>query len=303
MAKCFFVFKKELIHVLFLTVLVSVGAYNYKRQVRPSFLDTGRRNITVPRGGLAELRCRIRNLGPKEVAWRKLSMDYPLTVGTFVFEKDDHISVDHQNFPGDEAEWNLIIKRAQPRHSGTYECQISATTVHTYHVHLHVLDLPSESEQGIAVGGTKYVNLYDPITLTCNVTFGRNAQAHLDWFHNGELIKASDAHWVRRLRISDLPTDGRMSVSQLHISYSLQRDAGRYVCRTINYANDEPENGSVDVIVLNTNKDISKRTGDKIDTQEGGQAERAGQSGSNRAGHVTVSLLVDFLLVLVVVLR
>lgn len=66
-------------------------------------------------------------------------MDYPLTVGTFVFEKDDHISVDHQNFPGDEAEWNLIIKRAQPRHSGTYECQISATTVHTYHVHLHVL--------------------------------------------------------------------------------------------------------------------------------------------------------------------
>lgn len=35
----------------------------------------------------------------------------------------------------------------------------------------------------------------------------------------------------------------------------------------------------------------------------GGQAERAGQSGSNRAGHVTVSLLVDFLLVLVVVLR
>ena len=35
----------------------------------------------------------------------------------------------------------------------------------------------------------------------------------------------------------------------------------------------------------------------------GGQAERAGQSGSNRTGHVTVSLLVDFLLVLIVVLR
>lgn len=42
-------------------------AYNYKRQVRPTFLDTGRRNITVAKGGLAELRCRIRNLGPKEV--------------------------------------------------------------------------------------------------------------------------------------------------------------------------------------------------------------------------------------------
>lgn len=45
----------------------AVRAYNYKRQVRPTFLDTGRRNITVAKGGLAELRCRIRNLGPKEV--------------------------------------------------------------------------------------------------------------------------------------------------------------------------------------------------------------------------------------------
>jgi hypothetical protein len=66
-------------------------------------------------------------------------MDYPLTVGTFVFEKDDHISVDHQDISDDVAEWNLIIKRVQPRHSGTYECQISSTRVLTYHVHLHIL--------------------------------------------------------------------------------------------------------------------------------------------------------------------
>lgn len=66
-------------------------------------------------------------------------MDYPLTVGTFVFEKDDHISVDHKTLSSDVAEWNLVIKRAQPKHSGTYECQISATNVLTHHVHLHVL--------------------------------------------------------------------------------------------------------------------------------------------------------------------
>lgn len=51
----------------FTCLIFSVAAFSYKRQVPPSFLDTGRRNITVPRGGLAELRCRIRNLGPKEV--------------------------------------------------------------------------------------------------------------------------------------------------------------------------------------------------------------------------------------------
>ncbi|XP_061172800.1 uncharacterized protein LOC133182095 isoform X2 [Saccostrea echinata] len=143
MAKCFCVFERELIHVLFLTVIISVTSATHKRQVAPSFLDTGRRNITVPRGGLAKLRCKIRNLGPKEVAWRKLSMDYPLTVGTFVFEKDEHISVDHKAISDNIAEWNLIIKRAEPRHSGTYECQISATRVLTYHVHLHVLDFPA----------------------------------------------------------------------------------------------------------------------------------------------------------------
>lgn len=52
---------------LLLNCYFIVSAYTYKRQVRPTFLDTGRRNITVAKGGLAELRCRIRNLGPKEV--------------------------------------------------------------------------------------------------------------------------------------------------------------------------------------------------------------------------------------------
>lgn len=307
MAVRFLIYKKELIHVLFLTVLVSVSGYPNKRQVRPTFLDTGRRNITVPRGGLAELRCRIRNLGPKEVAWRKLSMDYPLTVGTFVFEKDDHISVDHKTLSSDVAEWNLVIKRAQPQHSGTYECQISATNVLTYHVHLHVLDSPAEVESAIELGGTKYVNLYDPITLTCNATFGRDAlsSAQVDWFHNGQIIKTSDSQWSDRLRITQyITSDGRTIVSELRISRSEHEDDGRYVCRTINYVNDRQETDSIDVIVLTTaNKDISKRTGNKVGTHDGAGMAKAGQSGKNGSCHVTVSLWTNVALLLIAVLR
>jgi hypothetical protein len=36
-------------------------------------------------------------------------------------------------------QWDLIIKRAQPRHSGMYECQISAKNVYTHYVNLKVL--------------------------------------------------------------------------------------------------------------------------------------------------------------------
>lgn len=306
MAKCFCVFARELIHVFFLTLIVSVTSAFHKRQVAPSFLDTGRRNITVPRGGLAELRCKIRNLGPKEVAWRKLSMDYPLTVGTFVFEKDEHISVDHKTISDNIAEWNLIIKRAEPRHSGTYECQISATRVLTYHVHLHVLESPADVS-AIELDGTKYVNLYDPITLSCNATFGKDAlsSAQVDWFHNGQIIKSGDAQWLNRLRITQyITSDGRTIVSLLHISHSLQKDDGRYVCRTINYLTDRQETDSMDVIVLNTNKDnIIKRTGDNAGIHESGGTEVAGQSGKNLSGHVTASIFVNILLFLIVILR
>ncbi|XP_048737089.2 hemicentin-1-like isoform X2 [Ostrea edulis] len=304
MANCYFVFKRELIHVLFL-VVVSVAAFSYKRQVPPSFLDTGRRNITVPRGGLAELRCRIRNLGPKEVAWRKLSMDYPLTVGTFVFEKDDHISVDHQDISDDIAEWNLIIKRVEPRHSGTYECQISSTRVLTYHVHLHILDTSVEDESAIDLDGTKYVNLNDPITLTCNATFGKDAlsSVQVDWFFNGEIIKSGDPRWLNRLRIAQyITSDGRTIVSQLHISHSLKRDDGQYVCRTINYMNGRQETDSMDVIVLNTNKDISKRTY-KVGVQEAKGKEVAGRSKGNTSDHVRASFVMNIVLFLIVVLR
>jgi hypothetical protein len=107
----------------------------------------------------------------------------------------------------------------------------------------------------IDLGGTKYVNLNDPITLTCNATFGKDAlsSAQVDWFFNGEIIKSGDARWLNRLRIAQyIASEGRTIVSQLHISRSLKRDDGQYVCRTINYMNGRQETDSMDVIVLNS---------------------------------------------------
>lgn len=107
----------------------------------------------------------------------------------------------------------------------------------------------------IDLDGTKYVNLNDPITLTCNATFGKDAlsSVQVDWFFNGEIIKSGDPRWLNRLRIAQyITSDGRTIVSQLHISHSLKRDDGQYVCRTINYMNGRQETDSMDVIVLNS---------------------------------------------------
>lgn len=56
-----------------------------------------------------------------------------------MYAPNEEMSIDyHENDPITTS-INLIIKRANPSHSGTYECQISAANVYTYHVNLTVL--------------------------------------------------------------------------------------------------------------------------------------------------------------------
>lgn len=72
-------------------------AYNYKRQVRPTFLDTGRRNITVAKGGLAELRCRIRNLGPKEVGKTRHAAVHIIENGNQILRFSNVVKISEKN--------------------------------------------------------------------------------------------------------------------------------------------------------------------------------------------------------------
>ncbi|KAK3098679.1 hypothetical protein FSP39_021910 [Pinctada imbricata] len=223
-----------------------------KRQVPPTFLETGRRNITVHKGDLAILKCRIRNLGPKQVAWRKLTMHYPLTVGKLTFLPEEDISVEFNDFKNGVTEWNLVIKRAAPKHSGTYECQISAKKLYTHHVYLHVL--------AIRISGTEYVNLYEKIKLTCNVTFRSARPPSIDWFHDGNVIKTQDPRWRNRIEITRrVVQKERYLRSDLTIEISAMTDGGRYVCRSIDYINNNINTANMDVNVLNINKEVMKR--------------------------------------------
>lgn len=74
-----------------------------------------------------------------KVAWRKVSKDYPLTVGLTTFDPKEDMSVSFQQITEYRSRWDLVIKRVEMKHKGLYECQISATVVHTHHVYLNVL--------------------------------------------------------------------------------------------------------------------------------------------------------------------
>lgn len=67
-----------------------------------------------------------------------MSEDFPLSVGGMMYAPNDEMSVDFQQ-NGRYTNNTLIIKHAQPSHSGTYECQISSSIIYTYHVQLTVL--------------------------------------------------------------------------------------------------------------------------------------------------------------------
>ena len=58
-----------------------------------------------------------------QVIWKRVDQPHALTIGEFVFVTDPQFSVKHIPF---RDEWNLIIENVQPKHSGRYECQISA---------------------------------------------------------------------------------------------------------------------------------------------------------------------------------
>ena len=57
-----------------------------------------------------------------------------------MYAEIEEMSVDVTRYPKyDRVQTDLIIKHAQPTHSGLYECQISSTKIYNYIVQLNVL--------------------------------------------------------------------------------------------------------------------------------------------------------------------
>ncbi|XP_052282467.1 uncharacterized protein LOC127879568 isoform X2 [Dreissena polymorpha] len=213
-------------------------AYDYYRSNPssiPSFLPVPM-NITVHEGETAHLRCRIHNLGPKFVVWRKADDESPLTLGKTTFTPDEDIEVEIEIInPSDEeneeSRYDLIIKNVSKDQEGTYACQISATNNYTFNITLNVLD-PIKYSPEVELTGTEYVSLMEDIRLVCNATGALKAPDSVDWFFNGEPISEMKPEWFGRiLQLNRKPIPGRSLISELVIKRVTMGDRGHYVCR------------------------------------------------------------------------
>lgn len=247
--------------IVLLLHLMKVSGEVVKRQLVPTFIHQRSNNLTVHRGETAVLRCQIRNLGPKSVAWRKVSEDFPLSVGGMMYAPNDEMSVDFQQ-NGRYTNNTLIIKHAQPSHSGTYECQISSSIIYTYHVQLTVLKSKRYLKPSITLDGTLYPSPNQMLNLSCNATGPDRAPESIDWFHDGNLIEEKKPQWTGRTVILNYVPEvpGHSLISQLTIHGVKSTDAGIYVCRSMTPSLDMAvRTTSVMVNVLNAEKDIKKR--------------------------------------------
>ncbi|KAJ8304777.1 hypothetical protein KUTeg_018360, partial [Tegillarca granosa] len=193
--------------------------HNKRQQANPKFLPE-ETNVTFHRGETAVLRCKIENLGPKQVNWRKVSDVYPITVGELVFTPAKNFELVTRKINETITQWNLEIKNVEMNHAA------------------------------ISLTGTQYVNLYQMINLTCNATGPERAPESIDWFHEGHKISADRDKWKGRLSIHNFyGTDfglnthqytlGRSFISRLIINRSMESDAGTYICRNISLTGTE----------------------------------------------------------------
>lgn len=248
--------------IVLLLHLMKVSGEVVKRQLAPTFIhpETST-DLTVHRGDTAVLRCVVRNLGPRSVAWRKISEDFPLSVGGMMYAPNEEMSVDYQE-NGRLTNNTLIIKHAQPSHSGTYECQISSSSVFTYHIKLTVLETKRYHKPSITLTGTLYPSPNQKLNLSCNATGPDRAPESIDWFHNGNLIDERKPQWRDRTVILNFVPEvpGYSLISQLTVDGVKSTDAGMYICRSMTPSLDmSVKTTSVMVNVLNAEKDIKKR--------------------------------------------
>lgn len=93
-------------------------------------------NVTAIVGKSAFLRCRVRNLTNKTLAWLRHRDVHILTVGSYTYTTDQRFQATYNK---DLSESTLEIKWASIRDAGLYECQISSDPVRSLFVHLDVV--------------------------------------------------------------------------------------------------------------------------------------------------------------------
>ncbi|XP_055873129.1 zwei Ig domain protein zig-8-like isoform X3 [Biomphalaria glabrata] len=271
----------------------------------PQFLNV-KHNVTVIEGDMATLPCAVRNLGTKQIAWRKVGDNHILTVGSFTWVRENNIQVDNKFEDGQVSRWNLLIKAVKKEDEGTYQCQITDKTPLRIHIYLTVKPRPPVNKSVVAprltepqlpssvfnLTGTEFVDRNDPILLECKATGATLAPEKVDWFKDGLKLDTNNRDHPR-IQLEEYTSlqEERTLISKLRIEHADINDSGLYICRI-----SVSEVASIKVTVL-----VADTTNVKRGT--GAHEEEAGLNGHSAATqHTSVVLTLSFFCLLHILL-
>ncbi|XP_063884498.1 zwei Ig domain protein zig-8-like isoform X2 [Scylla paramamosain] len=160
--------------------------------------------VTVQQGSTAKLPCVVYHLNDKSVTWLRRRDLHILTVGHHTYSADQRFQAVHAEGSN---EWTLVVRYAQVRDSGVYECQVNTEQKMSRPVTLHVHDphrVVTQTKVFVAnnTASTKdgklrveilglrerYIEEGSSLTLTCLVTSARKPSTLVYWYHDTSLI-------------------------------------------------------------------------------------------------------------------
>ncbi|XP_014209054.1 Down syndrome cell adhesion molecule homolog [Copidosoma floridanum] len=194
-------------------------------------------NVTVQLGTFAYLPCKVRQIGNKSVSWVRTRDAHILAVDRTVFIADDRFE---SRFIDSTSTWALVVKYAQERDEGEYECQISTEPKLSHTVNLTVV-VPK-----IEILGDKdlHVNPGSKVVLQCVIKHSLEIPFTVFWYHHERQLPDQRRN---RMTIQTKVIDGtNNTASNLTIENTVLSDSGNYTCRPSNL-----DSTSVQLHVLN----------------------------------------------------
>ncbi|KAF0310912.1 Zwei Ig domain protein zig-8 [Amphibalanus amphitrite] len=102
----------------------------------PQLTYGGSANVTATAGQTAKLPCNIQDLGDRAVSWIRKRDLHILTTDIFTYTSDARYQVAH---PEGSQNWTLLVKYAQARDTGVYECQVNTEPKRSLAFYLRVV--------------------------------------------------------------------------------------------------------------------------------------------------------------------
>ncbi|XP_068250673.1 zwei Ig domain protein zig-8-like [Palaemon carinicauda] len=222
---------KDLAMSLFMAVFGSASGWSTNEGLEQADDDL-RNSDDIQRFAIENVDYRVKGHGPSEisnwilVSWIRRRDHHLITLGYQTNTNDDRFYVSNSlplqlpTFEGKE--WNLHIKYAQVRDSGTYECQLSAHPPIGILASLNVIETMSK----ITGAPDFYAQEGSDVTLWCRLRHFTEPPSYVFWYHGNDMINYNTDN-----KITVISQGGE---SRLQIEKVEKKASGNYTCMPAN---------------------------------------------------------------------